>query len=184
LLSSLFAVCASSLQVTAQNHAVSAQHRVEDQPAGDARLSWEAVSAIVSIVAAGLSFYFFRLSKQIANRTVTVQAQRLLLEINKQYLSDPALFAIYDDWPRRDELLQDPRLADNLKALGYLKLNVFEIAFAALPLGDDAYDRWIAYFDDSLKRCTVMRNELSPARDFPGYPAATGESALAIWRSP
>jgi hypothetical protein len=47
-----------------------------------------------------------------------------------------------------------------LKALGYLKLNVFEIVFAVLPRGK-AHVVWAAYFEDSLKRCSILRDELS-----------------------
>src|SRR5882762_5659163 len=98
-------------------------------------LVFAGVSAGVSLIGAGLSIWYLRknvkLSKQIADRTVTVESQKLLLEINKQYLSNPALFAIYNDHPGREKLLKDcPALADKIKALGYLKLNVFEIVFA------------------------------------------------------
>src|SRR5260370_12769245 len=52
-------------------------------------------AAVVSLSGAiGSLVYFFRnakLSKQIADRTVTVESQKLLIEINKQYLSCPDL---------------------------------------------------------------------------------------------
>lgn len=163
LLASSLAVCSDRSAIVPQDHGVSSQQQYQDQ-ATRTGLSWEAVSAVVSIIAAGLSFYFFirnlSLAEKNAERTVTVDAQHLLLEINKQYLSDPALFAIYDDWPGRAQALQDPTFADKLKALGYLKLNVFEIVFDALSPQSDAYGAWVAYFDDSLRRCSVLRYEL------------------------
>ena len=65
----------------------------------------------VSIIAAALSCLFFvltrALNKEIAKRTVRIEAQKLLVEINKQYLSNPALFAIYDDLANMEELSQD-----------------------------------------------------------------------------
>jgi len=129
-------------------------------------LVFAGVSAGVSLIGAGLSIWYFRknvkLSKQIADRTVTVESQKLLLEINKQYLSNPALFAIYNDHPGREKLLKDcPALADKIKALGYLKLNVFEIVFAVLPTKGSSYKAWEAYFEDSLKRCPVLVEELT-----------------------
>jgi len=96
---------------------------------------------------------------------VTVESQKLLLEINKQYLSCPDLFAIYKDYPGRDELLnKDTKLPEKVKALGYLKLNVFEIVFAVLPTKGSSYKAWEAYFEDSLNRCPVLVEEISAQR--------------------
>ena len=131
------------------------------------------ISAVVSLSGAiGSLVYFLRnakLNKQIADRTVTVESQKLLLEINKQYLSCPELFAIYKDYPRRDELLKaDAKLPEKVKALGYLKLNVFEIVFAVLPTKGSSYMAWEAYFEDSLNRCPVLAEELSAQRTIYG----------------
>jgi hypothetical protein len=179
LLSLLIAVGFCIRGAAAQSNTASVNQR-NDSP-GAARWPWQGVSEVVSIVAAGLSLYFFvgnvKLTRKIADRTVTVTAQQFLLEINKQYLSDPALFAIYDDWPGRDKLfLEDPNFVNRLKAMGYLKLNVFEIVFAALSPGSDEYDAWVAYFDDSLNRCSVLRDELA------NQPKIYGRKLLAAFR--
>jgi hypothetical protein len=122
------------------------------------------VSAVVSIVAAVLSIFFFLmnylLSTRIANRTVTIEAQKMLLEINKQYIQDPDLFAIYDSHPNREQLLKSQSgLEKKIEALGFLKLNVFEAVFAVLPRGS-SYGAWKAYFEDSLQTCGVLQEEL------------------------
>ncbi len=134
----------------------------EDKPTKWERLGIAIASSTLSIIAAGLSFFYFlknrKLSKEIADRTVTIEAQKFLLEVNKQYISEPKLFAIYDDFPGRDELFKTrPDLLEKVKALGYLKLNVFEIVYSVLPEGG----AWQAYFEDSLKRCSLLRQELT-----------------------
>jgi hypothetical protein len=138
----------------------------EEKPTKQERLSIAIASSTVSIIAAGLSLFYFlknrRLSKEIADRTVTIEAQKFLLEVNKQYVSNPKLFAIYDEYPERDELFKrQPDLLEKVKALGYLKLNVFEIVYSVLPEGG----AWQAYFEDSLKKCSLLRQELTEQED-------------------
>jgi hypothetical protein len=118
----------------------------------------------VSILAAIGSFYYFdknrKLSRDLADRTVTFEAQKLLLEINKQYIANLSLFAIYDDNPENKRALEaNPKLKAKVEALGYMKLNVFEIVFAGLP-NDSRDDAWTGYFLDSLDRCSVLAEEL------------------------
>jgi hypothetical protein len=137
------------------------QKQLEQKPASDKPTSIEKyLPVLVSSIAASLSFIFFNknreLNKQIADRTVTVEAQKLLVEINKQYITCPNLFAIYDDYPKREELLRDAELSEKVKALGFLKLNVFELVYAVLPQGG----AWQAFFEDSLAHCSVLRDEL------------------------
>jgi len=47
-------------------------------------------------------------------------------------------------------------LAEKVKALGFMKLNVFEIVYAVLPQGG----AWKAFSEDSLLNCPAMRDEL------------------------
>jgi hypothetical protein len=56
----------------------------------------------------------------------------------------------------RKLLKDDPRLAEKVKALGFMKLNVFEIVYAVLPQGG----AWKAFSEDSLLNCPAMRDEL------------------------
>jgi hypothetical protein len=126
----------------------------------------------------GLYFLYrnIRLSKAQADRMVRVEAQKLLLEINKLYVSNPALLAIYDDHPGRAELLKEhPTLEMKLKALAYLKINVFEIVFAVHPNGPSD-GPWMAYFKDSLARCGTLREELS------AHPELYHESLIGAYR--
>jgi hypothetical protein len=124
--------------------------------------------AIVSILAAiGSLYYFYKnrdLSRDIADRTVTFEAQKLLVEINKQFIADPSLFAIYDDNLENKKALEnDPKLKAKVDALGYMKLNVYEIVFSKLP-DDPREGSWRAYFIDSLDRCSVLAEELKVSR--------------------
>ncbi len=134
----------------------------EDESARRAGLRIAIASGAVSVVAAVLSFIYFwknrKLSKEIADRTVNIEAQKFLLEVNKQYVCDPRLFAIYDKYPNRDELFKrEPDLLEKVRAFGYLKLNVFEIVYSVLPEGG----AWQAYFEDSLEKCSLLRQELT-----------------------
>jgi hypothetical protein len=127
------------------------------------------ISLVVSILSLAVSgytaFYLFgknyELNRAIAERTVTIEAQKLLLEINKQFVSCPDLFAIYDDYPgRHDLLVSEPKLLPKLRAIAYMHLNVFEIVFAVLPRGTSR-KTWVKYFEDSLNRCSLLHDELN-----------------------
>jgi hypothetical protein len=48
-------------------------------------------------------------------------------------------------------------LTARVEALGYMHLNVFEIVFAKLDAQDP---EWTTYFEDSIARCSVLRDEL------------------------
>jgi hypothetical protein len=124
--------------------------------------------AIVSLLGAiGAFIYFLRtrtLSIDVAERSASFEAQKLLLEINKQFLADPALFAIYDDNPDNANALKaNPKLKASVEALGYMNLNVFEIVFAKLP-AKSRQGAWTAYFLDAMDRCSVLGEELKVNR--------------------
>jgi hypothetical protein len=135
-----------------------------NQPAGRSIWTQVVLTGIIPLFAAVCSLYFFfknrDLSKGIANRTVTFEAQKLLVEINKQFIADPSLFAIYDDIQENKKALDSSRrLKDKVRALGYMKLNVFEIVFSVVPdVSEDG--PWKAYFLDSLDRCSVLADEI------------------------
>jgi hypothetical protein len=145
------------------------------------------LSAIVAIAAALFSIHFFVenavLSRQLADRTVTIEAQKLLLEINKQLISDPSLFAIYGENDELHRLISkiahasrpvgeqgapDTKLAGDpnwtaagkLAGLGFMLLNVFEIVFAQMPPGSEL-DTWKQYFEDTLNRCPMISKLLT-----------------------
>jgi hypothetical protein len=101
------------------------------------------------------------LSREISDRTVRIEAQKLLLEINKQFLSNPDLFAVYDDEFDKLPLArqQDAKLRTSLRAVAYMKLNIFEIVFAVHPTGVEE-SAWKSFFKDSLTKCTLVRKSL------------------------
>jgi hypothetical protein len=106
------------------------------------------------------------LNRQWADRTVKLEAQKLLLEVNKQYASNPDLWAVYD--VHFDELpphkQKDKKLQDALRAVAFMKLNIFEIVFSVHPTGPEA-DTWKRYFKDSLERCSSIRKILRVHRE-------------------
>jgi nucleoid-associated protein YejK len=137
--------------------------------------AWVSSSAVVAVFALIVSILVYRktseLSRKIADRTVTIEAQKLLLEINKVLVSDPRLFALYDkegdklrgligtlkmELPKKGvtrEAAED--LAGKLTAVSLMILNVFEIVFAQMPAGDE-YNTWVNYFEDTLSKCTTV----------------------------
>jgi len=146
--------------------------------------SWITSAALVASAGTAIAvIYYYQtlgLSQRIADRTVTVEAQKLLLEINKTLVADPRLFSIYKEG---DELLiliekyaageksklsiggsANSDLPGKLIAFGCMLINVFEIVFAQLPQGPE-YVAWQGYFEDSLNRCPAICDllELSEA---------------------
>jgi hypothetical protein len=113
--------------------------------------------SFLAFVASGYAAFFVQ--RISAKRTVMIESQKLLLEINKQFVSNPDLFAIYDDYPRPQQLVSDNAFQEKLKALGYMHLNVFEIVFAVLPWGASR-KTWRKYFRDCLNRCSILPQEL------------------------
>ena len=170
----LFVVAFLSTQPAFDSHAATVEQATTTASSGSvgANNQWETwkaeatiFSAIIALLAAVSSAAFFwfnrRLSQHIADRTVVIESHKLLLEINKQFVSDPRLLAIYDNHPDREaHLNKDPSLLEKIRALGYQKLNVFEIVFAVWP-DDRPYGSWIAYFEDTLNKCSVIRDELN-----------------------
>jgi len=149
--------------------------------------AWVSSSAVVAVIALIVSVAVYRktseLSKKIADRTVTIEAQKLLLEINKVLVSDPRLFALYQQSDQihksiteieeelnstaNADLLKavgiaqaDTNLAGKLAALGFMQLNVFEIVFAQMPRDVDEYQTWKNYFEDTLGRCPTVKKLL------------------------
>src|SRR5438067_10080373 len=99
--------------------------------------SKDVLGPMVSVAAAAASavcFWLnFRLSKRMADRSLNLEAQKLLIEINRQLISDPWLWSIYDDHPVRtspdyERLCTRSMLFHaKLEGFAYLKLNMFEI---------------------------------------------------------
>jgi hypothetical protein len=57
----------------------------------------------------------------------------------------------------------DAHLNAKLRAMAYLKLNVFEIIFATLPWGQSRRT-WKTYFEESLKASSLLGKELEKHR--------------------
>jgi hypothetical protein len=89
-----------------------------------------ALAPAVSVGAAIISLAAYLLNRQGAKRALNLEAQKMLLEVNRQLLSDPTLFAFYDDHPIRNSAFFDgnsPLFRARLEAFAYLQLNMFEI---------------------------------------------------------
>jgi len=123
-----------------------------------------------SVIALVASICFFVMTRRqsivFADRTVRIEAQKLLLEINKQFLANPALLGVYDEnfekLPFEKRKSNDFKLS--LRALALMKLNVFEIVFAVHPAGRRRAP-WEKYFKDSLEKCSPLREVLDKYND-------------------
>ena len=139
------------------------------------------IGPIVSIVAAILSFVYFwrgfRLSKRMTDRSLNLEAQKMLLEINRQLISDPWLWSIYDDHPVRSDSEFESKCGQSrlfqakLQAFAYLCLNMFEVVLAEAPEPEqqghrNASNHWVDFFRHAVSRSTVVREilEASEAR--------------------
>jgi hypothetical protein len=120
------------------------------------------MATIIGSVAAWVAFlgsvYFFYRNREMTykanERAVTIEAQKLLLEINKQYVADPTLLVLEGISEEESHLA-----TGKLRAMAYLKLNVFEIIFKSLE-DEDARDTWISYFEESLSKSPLLGEEL------------------------
>jgi hypothetical protein len=133
-----------------------------NEPLGLVRKYGALIPFLVALIPlSGSIWVFFKtraVGAQIADRTVRIEAQKLLLEINKQYVSNPALLGIYDE--NFEQLSFEERNSSKLKlslrAMAYMKMNVFEIVFAVHPTGNER-TAWLKYFKDSLDKCSMLR---------------------------
>jgi hypothetical protein len=119
-------------------------------------ISAAGVSAVVAILG-------YLLNREAAIRSATIEAQKMLLEINKQYLISPKLLYIEGEYAGAVDLT-DTTFNAQLRAMAYLKLNVFEVIFAVLPAGSER-ETWLKYFESSLSKSVLLADELERNHD-------------------
>jgi hypothetical protein len=128
------------------------------------------IGPLISAVAAGFSIFFagraFRHTRKTADRSLTLEAQKMLFEVDKQLISEPKLWSIYDDHPivtaTQDK---SPEFQAKLEAFAYLHLNMFDVVILeALDPAIGAEQRrsrvWLDYFYDTVARSSVTRGIL------------------------
>lgn len=135
----------------------------------------DVIGPLISTVAAALSvvcFWLnFRLSKRMADRSLNLEAQKMLLEINRRLISDPWLWSIYDDHPVRTDPDFDGNCGKSglfqakLQAFAYLKLNMFEVILAEAPEPAqqgrrNASNVWLDFFHYTIANSSVIRGIL------------------------
>src|SRR5581483_7606523 len=117
----------------------------------------------------------------------------MLLEINRQLISDPCLWSIYDDHPvRATNAFATWRAGDlskaKLEAFAYLKLNMFEVVLVEIPNPGpqerpNVSNVWLNFFHDSLARSSTLRGIL----ERPDAPRLYNRVLLALyshWKDP
>jgi hypothetical protein len=128
----------------------------------DPSTSQKVLSWATGISAAGVSAFVgilaFQLNRGVAIRSTTIEAQKMLLEINKQYITFPELLYIENEHVGPVDP-EEPKTKAKLKAMVYLKLNVFEVIFAVLPEGPER-ETWLKYFEASLSKSDLLAKEL------------------------
>jgi len=133
------------------------------------------VGPLISVLAAVLSvvcfWLSFKLSRRMADRSLNLEAQKMLLEINRQLIADPWLWSIYDEHAVRTDADFGPKCAESalfhakLEAFAYLCLNAFEVILAEAPKPARRGHRnesniWADFFRDSVARSSVVRSIL------------------------
>ena len=134
-------------------------------PAGDNAQRGMTAAAWVALFGALLSGTFaglaYKLSRTTAFRTATIESQKMLLEINKAYVAEPKLLALEGEYDA--SRVTDADFPAKLKAMAYMKLNVFELVFPVLPRGRGR-DAWVTYFELSLRKSELLGEELEKNR--------------------
>jgi hypothetical protein len=69
---------------------------------------------------------------RLANRGIYVEGQKLLVQICKQLIDDPELWAIYDESDQQAPK-DDGSFQGKLRGFAHLHLNMFEIMFSGSP---------------------------------------------------
>ena len=113
---------------------------------------------VAAAIAFGSAYANWKMNKRNTNRAAAIEAQKLLLEINKQYILDPALLALEGEAPPGMKASDE-----KLRATAYLKLNVFEIIVATLS-DKEVLEPWTAYFEESLTNSNILSEELRKRR--------------------
>ena len=135
-------------------------------------------SPAVSAIAAALSCYFFWRNRTLSDRSVKIEAQKLLLEFNRQLIADPKLWAIYDaEGEAFKDQLTDKEFQLKLRAIGNLVINMFDLKLSQLPKGPER-DAWHGYFKDTITRSQILRKILT---DHEGRDVYTPE-LLESWK--
>jgi hypothetical protein len=125
------------------------------------------ISIVVAALSAAFSWRNYSLSSKLATRSLFLEGQKFVLEIDRQLLSDPHLWYVYDDYeklpPDTDPNFNpaDPLFQAKLRAFAYLHLNMFEVILAYGAAGLDTESKmWMAYFYDTLARSSLVRRIL------------------------
>lgn len=108
--------------------------------------------------------------KQAGDPVAVPEGQKFVLEIDRQLLSDPHLWGLFDG---DDQALPDPDpnfsfagqlFQAKLRAFAYLHLNMFEVILteASEPStrGRAMSRVWLAYFRDTVSRSGIVRRIL------------------------
>ena len=147
------------------------------------------VSTCAAVLSAGLFLWNFRLSRRLADRSLNLEGQKMLIEINRQLIADPWLWALYDD----HEVRKDPDFEGKcgqsicfqakLRAFAYLSINMFEIVLAEIPSPKRKGRRnesavWIDFFEHAIAESSIVREILEHPHTVQVYsPALMGHYA-------
>ena len=121
--------------------------------------------AVTSLVVFGATF---RLSREVANRSIYVDGQKFLIEICKLLMSEPLLWCVYDSHPFATLYATEVESAlfqARLVAFAHLHLNMFEIVLTEAPNPKAKGKRhqseaWIRYFENTLRHSSAIRSIL------------------------
>jgi hypothetical protein len=136
----------------------------------------ETLSLCISIISLLVAIFAARYSYQLGARQVHLAARhdflKQLLEVDKELIRDPSLWALYDNHPMAKLRTGDPAHEGRLEAFAYLKFNIYNMVFvyaremSASSLADrELFECYDHLFRDSLTTSALMRNILK-GKDF------------------
>jgi len=125
------------------------------------------LSILSLVIAAFAAYRTYVLSEYQLRLNTRNEFQKLTLEIQKELIRDPELYAVYDDHPMVLRRQQNPELYYRLEAFAYMVLNVFDTVFCFY--GDSkkltksenrSFQMWHGLLADFLRKSSIARTIL------------------------
>lgn len=120
------------------------------------------VSLLVSVIASIAAYKSYLVGKQQLRLSSINEFQKILIDINKELIRDPSLWAMYDDRPFGKSSPKDSSSDAKIEALIYLKLNLFELVHhffnSQIGLSEREKHAWHAW--DKFIKYTITHSSM------------------------
>ena len=128
----------------------------------------EAISITLSLVSLGIASFAAWRAYQLAHTQLRLanrnEFQRMLIDLDKELIANPRLWAVYDSNPMPNERIEDPVEQARVEAFAYMHLNVFELVYSFFNDPGDltrvergAWQQWDAHLRVFLKGSSLAQ---------------------------